>query len=89
MHDPPSSGRDRAEVGVTAASQSNAFAADGILLGSKFQGHEGGSVEVCKGGCQGVQPLGANKERDVAETEGLCVGNSASVFAWAKEKEEG
>mmetsp|Transcript_39571 Transcript_39571/g.114538 ORF Transcript_39571/g.114538 Transcript_39571/m.114538 type:complete len:109 (+) Transcript_39571:775-1101(+) len=89
MEDASTGCGDRTKIRVSTARQTNDFPTHCVLLGSKFEGHEGGGLEMCKWGSHGVEALSPKVQGNVAKEERLGVGSDPSVFTGAKKKEKG
>ena len=82
-------GGNGAEIRVTAAPETDNFAADTTLLCGEFKRDEGGRKEVLVRGGDAAEGKVAEEEAYVAEQKGMGAGRSPGVFAGAKQKEKG
>ena len=88
MKDATSGGTHRAEMWVTAATETDDLAPHTILLLREFEGYKRGSKELMRRSGVWVEVQVAKAKADIGESERLGIRLGTSVFAGAEKKEE-
>ena len=81
-------GKDGAEERVSTAAKTDDLTTYSVLLGGEGERSERGAYDVSERDGRGGRTTGTDPELDIRKTERRSVRYGASVFPWAKEKEE-